>query len=124
MGKEYIEGWGILKRIKDFYETHGFNSDADCKYAQSIHWALTGGGYDTPIAEREMAKWLEKAFRKGKRIKEELDCEFLSGEELESYLKKHPQHKWKAGSRATQCDGWSHHCIIDEDSSFNPELGF
>ncbi len=124
MGNRDLEGFAILERIRKYYDTFNRQSGEDYKYAQSVCIGLSGGGYDTPIPAETIAKWLEKAYKKGNRIGIELDCEFLSGEALKAYLKRHPHHILKARSRSDQCDGWKFHCIIDKESQFNPEVGF
>ena len=124
MKMNYAEGLSILNRIKEYCVFSVNLQSVDCEYANRVRSALTGGGYDQPIPEEKLAKWLEKAYRKGKRIRIEADCEYLSGDELKAYLKKHPHHSLKAGICAGQCDGWSSHCVIDNDSDYNPEVGF
>lgn len=124
MEKKYEEGFAILERIKKYYDPYCRQSEEDYNYAQRVCIRLNGGGYDTPIPVDTMAEWLEKAYKKGKRIGIELDCEFLSGNALKAYLKTHPHNILKAGSRSDQRDGWKFHCIIDDDSQYNEELGF
>ncbi len=125
MKTKYTDGGAILNRIINFYNNSRCNyEDSNYLYAQGIYVAMTGGGYDSPIQEKELAKWLEEAYLKGKRITTEVDCEFLSGDDLQTYLKTHPHHVFKAGSRASQCDGWKYHCVIDQNSAYNSEVGF